>query len=197
MYMRFSDLNVLRHLGSGIIGFTVFLMMLFGLWFWSNAASVPANVNIQLPAHSQVREIASIQDIKIQPNSPGSILNEAVGSDVPKQDPKFATISVNCQSGIGQTLQSVARLVRIKIRPCRGTITQLDGSRVVNLANGNEGTLFKLEDGEITTDYIHLVNGQNQVKIRLVGANGRTYASDVTIVRSNYHSADNSSTSGS
>ncbi len=196
--MPFSDLKILRRLGSGIVGFTVFLMVLFGLWFWSNASSVPINLSVQSRAPVAVRELASIQDVKEQAGSTAQrILDQATADMNSQPDPKFATISVNCQNQIAQTLQSVARLVRIKIKPCQGSVAQIDGSRVVNLANGNEGTLFQLENGEITTDYIHLVRGQNQLKIRLKSANGRTYASELTIVRSKNRSAGQSSTSGS
>ena len=176
----------------------MFLMALFGLWFWSNASSVPVNLSMQGRSPAVVREIASIQDVKEQAGVTAQhVLDQATADMSAQPDPKFATISVDCQSRIAQTLQSVARLVRIKIKPCHGSMAQLEGSRVVNLANGNEGTLFQLDNGEITTDYIHLVRGQNQLKIRLKAANGHTYASDLTIVRSKNRSVGHSPTSGS
>ncbi len=177
--MPFSDVRILRQLGSGIVGFTVFLIVVFGLWFWSNASSMPAQVSAHLPAR---RQVASVSRTVMQPGSSPVVLDNVRGATV-SRDPKLETISVACRNHSPITRQSVARLVRIKIQKCHGAASELQGSRIVNLANGNQGTLFKLGDGEITSDYIRLANGTNHLKIRVHTARGRSYASVLTIVK--------------
>ena len=181
--MPLSDVKIIRQLGSGIVGFTVFLIVIFGLWFWSNASSMPAHLGSHL---AQQRRVASVQQTvnqTVQQRGSAPVVLDDVHSVTESADPKLETISVACRNKSTITRHSIAQLVRIEIQKCQGSSARLQGSQIVNLANGNEGTLFKLGNGKITSDYIRLANGKNHLKIRVRTMGGRSYASDLTIVK--------------
>jgi hypothetical protein len=180
--MLTAELQFLKQLGSGIVGFTAFVVLSLGAWIWSSAASAPETLTAY-DAHtglrsSDGRSIASIPE----PSTASSDEFSNPSDSAAKMDAKIETVTLaSCLRGGNQKLQTTARHVRLKVVGCHNT--NVDASQLVNIANGYQGTLFNLEKGGVSSDYIHLVDGENRLELNLQDTKGHKVASEVTIFR--------------
>lgn len=186
--MQLSDLQLLRQLGSGIVGFTAFVVLALALWLWSSASGMPESTQAaQSFSHRRIinspnRAIASVpdlsHDLSHDQTSPIDIKAET------KVDAKIETVAIGCLKNLGHfEVQSTASHVRLKMASCQGSPLTLENSHLINVANGYEGTLFNLENGGFSSDYIHLVDGENKLTVQIEDLKGHMFASEVTIFR--------------
>jgi hypothetical protein len=178
--MNFLELKIIRQFGASIIYFTSLLVFGLGLWLWVSVSTPPAG-------H---RDLASLASPSREPSSlktdGGAV--DPVNFDTPKADAhvetKVETFLLDCfHDGARVELKSVARQVRLKTGTCPGHKVNLDESNIVNHANGFEATLFQLEQGGFSSDYINLVDGQNQIVVQLTDSRGQRISANVIISR--------------
>jgi len=175
--VNFLELKIFRQFASSITYFTGLLVLGLALWICGNVFAPPQD-GAAFASHNN--------------RKPNSVANEyarlpAITFDSPKADakpePKVETFALNClYDGAKINLTSAARQVRLKTDLC-GHRLDLDKSNMVNRTNGFEATLFQLEKGGFSSDYIDLVEGQNQIVVQLADAKGRTISAQVAISR--------------
>ncbi len=179
--MNFLELKIIRQLGTGIVYFTSFLVLLMGLWLWGSVTTVPESASLASEGR-QLRRPNSVSDVERL--SKTEVAGPSSAVDNVRADIKVETLALEClHEGAHIKLQSVARQVRLKAGLCHGHHAELSKSNVVNRANGFEATLFNLESGGFSSDYIHLVDGDNQIVMQVQDDNGKTVSTDVTISR--------------
>ena len=79
-------------------------------------------------------------------------------------------------------LQSEARWVRLSGETCLNEFKP-DSIRVKNLTNGYVATTFRPENGQLTTDYIPLESGKNDLLVRFEQGNGVHSENHITVTR--------------
>ncbi len=193
--MNFLELKLIRRLATGIVSFTSFLVLVLGFWLWGTVTAAPDRVSLhQLSLSSSTdlssvsgdlkRSPSSIQSVSLVAPSSAGILNRASTDESLRVNSKIETLTLDCLKD-GERLKktSGARQVRLKTGLCLGQKAVLEKSNIFNRANGFEATLFQLEQGGFSSDYINLVDGENQIIMQVKDAKGRTVSAEVTISR--------------
>lgn len=81
----------------------------------------------------------------------------------------------------GDNRETDARWIRLTGHPCQNQ--NLDSVTVRNLSNGYVATVFPAQKGELTTDFIPLQMGQNDILIRFENEPGSSLESQFSIKR--------------
>jgi hypothetical protein len=174
--MGFGDSLLLKKLGLGVLTFTGILTALLGGWIllsafshdpelWENQAGVTDN--------SLDRRPSSLQML-VEPRSPDAVTPEA----------KIETIKLGCiKDGSQIQVKSLAKQLRLKGSLCNGGLPSLKESSVINRANGFVATLFSLNSGTFTSDYISLDEGTNHLMLSIDNDQGKHSMAEVTVSR--------------
>lgn len=189
--MNFLELKLIRRIATGIVSFTSFLVLILGFWLWGSVMAPPeraTSTNVELTNSSEglrfKRLPSAIQPAILAPTEPTTAFNKAALTDDLASNSKIETMALGClKDGDHISKSSRARQVRLKTGLCFGQKPVLEKSNIVNRANGFEATLFQLEQGGFSSDYINLVDGENQIVMQLKDAKGRTVSTELTISR--------------
>ncbi|MGE4133722.1 MAG: hypothetical protein AB7F86_18945 [Bdellovibrionales bacterium] len=92
-------------------------------------------------------------------------------------------ISLRCwDHGDLKVRATSAKWVRVTGRPCQNE-SSLDEIQVTNLTNGYTGTVFSASTEQLTTDFLPLENGHNNILIRLAHAGGITLENQFLFIK--------------
>lgn len=75
-----------------------------------------------------------------------------------------------------------ARWVRLTGKACQGD-PAAESIRVLNQSNGYEGTVFSGETKQLTTDFIPLQSGANNIIVRISQADGVVFENQIVLVK--------------
>jgi hypothetical protein len=179
--MDFFELKVIRQFGASIIFFTGVLVLALGLWLGGSIFTPPLEHSAMASTTTNQGRGPSSIPANGSPLTPTTF---DVAKPDAKPEAKVETFALDCiHDGAHLEFKSSARQVRLKTSMCRGYQFDLDKSNIVNRANGFEATLFQLEKGGFSSDYINLVDGQNQIAVQLKDSKGRTISAQITISR--------------
>lgn len=100
------------------------------------------------------------------------------------QEPiKIETLAVSCwDSSQGQTLNTSARYVRLTGRGCSENLKN-DSWQVSNSSNGFSATVFAPGQRQLTTDYIPLAAGKNEIHFAVLDADGVRHEISLNVER--------------
>jgi len=182
--MNFLELKIIRQLGASITLFTGFLVVALGFWL-CGAVLTPPQESVSFASYAKANR---------QPNSLPEDSSENSGAVAPiafdapkadgKTDTKVETLKLDCiRNGAHLELKSLAHQVRLLTDLCPGHRVDLEKSNIVNKANGFEATLFQLEKGGFSSDYINLVDGANEIVMQLTDSRGQKISAQVAISR--------------
>lgn len=93
---------------------------------------------------------------------------------------RTSTLEVPCESSVALVLHSEIRQLRLKGSHCEATTPP----QVENLTNGYLGTTFTLSKAHFATDFIHLAEGENQLRLTRLDPSGQSQTQDIRVVRS-------------
>jgi hypothetical protein len=180
--MSFTDIILLKRLGLGILSVTGALALLLAGWLLLSAFNSEPDMAIDAIADNEVqvaeRTIASV---------PSPIELSEVQPALQKAEASTETVALGClKDGSSLELKSSALQLRIKGRICEGYRAELNKSSIVNRANGFEATLFNLESGHFSSDYIALVNGANKIVLEIEDGVGGRAITELTILRAEF-----------
>lgn len=181
--MSFTDILLLKKVTHSVISITAALVALLGGWIVISAVTSEPETRYVLPPQAG----GSITNASRAPQSigVGAMLGLRQSNIETSQELKVETFNLGCinRQNAGVTLNSVAKQVRIKAKFCDGKTSASNESSIVNRTNGYVATLFNLERGEFTSDYISLAEGQNQIIFQISDEQGSRSTADVTIFR--------------
>lgn len=130
----------------------------------------PLNALVRLPASLPAQLPAKIPGVFGPENKPA----EPVRMDV---------MSVPCWDKTGRAPQKTdSRWIRLTGRPCQSDASA-DAVTVTNLANGYTGTVFNATPSSLTTDYIPLESGENELLVRIQTGQGEPVETRITFNR--------------
>lgn len=177
--MELKELVYLKKLSFGILSLTGSLVVLLGLVLWANVSS--SNPYTTVAAAPQVvsnRAPASLPDVT---NSVTKVEPQPVLSTVKKE---LRTFDLNCQGQLPKagkaTFVSVEQ-IRFRSGNCNGDIATIE---IVNASNGYVATVFQTGADQLSSDYIHLSEGDNIIKVRLQDRQGSFRSSELLFSRS-------------
>lgn len=198
--------QLLKKLATGMLSLTGALVFLVGAWVLVSAFSSVGPSNLELQSYltvvvndsggkseepgaphpqtqrnpSSLMPADSSLPINIQTNM---LRNIQTNIQIQKQGDN-ETLALGClRDGVKIEMKSGAKRVRLKASFCDGLAMSLNESSVVNRANGFEATLFNLESGGFTSDYISLAEGRNQLLFQLKNSKGDQAAGEITVSR--------------
>jgi hypothetical protein len=96
---------------------------------------------------------------------------------------RMDAMAVPCWDKVEKSdMETSSRWVRLTGKACQ-TVAALDGVTVQNMANGYMATVFAPAEGELTTDFIPLNEGKNEIRIRFATEPGAQLESRFTLTR--------------
>ncbi len=175
--MDLKELLILKKLSFGILSLTGSLVVLFGLVLWANLSS-----------SNPYPEIAA-QPVVASNRAPASIQNLADEATKVEATPVLATavnelriFDLNCE---GQFVKPGIKHVTVEqIRLRRPTCGDTANIEIVNASNGYVATVFQTSSEQTSSDYIHLAEGDNVIKVRLRDHQGSFRTSELVFSRS-------------
>lgn len=181
--MSIKEILLIKRVNFGIITFTGALIVALAAWILVSALSSGSDVDLgslksssahaPLLAKNQSREPSSL--IGVEPRVLPAVAH----------DNKIETLSLGCiHDGAKLNLKSHANQVRIRAGLCDSFPLALGQSSIVNRANGFEATLFKLERGGFSTDYMMLADGSNSLLLTVENNQGERAVAELTISKS-------------
>lgn len=175
--------QLLKNLATGMLSLTGAMVFLVGAWVLVSAFS-----SVPTPEFGSRRNSRIIADAnQTGQRNPSSIMPAELPLKINKSIPSPVsneTLVLGClRDGMKIEMKSAAKRVRLKARFCDGLVTALDESSIVNRANGFEATLFNLENGGLSSDYISLASGPNQLLFQIANSNGDHVVGEVTVLR--------------
>lgn len=112
---------------------------------------------------------------------PGMMPGKATRSMEPIE---MDVVSVPCwEKSSSKALETSAHWVRLTGRHCQAPLGDADAISVRNVSNGYVATVFPTQNKNLTTDYIPLRSGHNEILIRFNQEDGKTVESLVTFLR--------------
>jgi len=94
---------------------------------------------------------------------------------------EVAIVSVSCEEDTYQV--PLVNQVQMQMKICVETqAANVRDTHVQNLANQSTGTVFRLDPGMLTTDYIQIAPGANRLSVRHVLQNGERSERVITIL---------------
>lgn len=107
------------------------------------------------------------------------LFNQAIKT----QDPfKIETLALSCWDGTqGQVMSTTARMVRLTGRAC-GDLGG-DSWKVSNQSNGFSATVFEPTPKQLTTDFVPLLAGRNEIRFAFLGPDGVSHEASVIVER--------------
>lgn len=172
--MSFGEGSLLKKLGLGVLTFTGMIVVLF-------ASTILISAFSSAPDY----RVADAHKLEIN-RMPSSLAAGISATDhLDRADSSVEIVTLDClKDGVHVTMVSLAKQIRLKGRLCGGRNADLNKSSIVNRANGFAATLFNLENGNFTSDYISLEEGQNQIMFEMEDKAGLRAVTEVTISRS-------------
>ncbi len=147
--------------------------------FWSFIFSTRPEEVDQDTLTALVRLPASIPS-QLPNNLPG-VFAPAVKVNEPIE---MGEIKVACWDKSDESEQATGlRWIRITGRPCGATDSDVDTVSVRNLTNGYAATVFTLQSRGLTTDFIPLQAGKNNILIRFEQGPGAAFEQQLSFYR--------------
>jgi hypothetical protein len=173
--MSFGDLQLLKKLGLGVLSFTGALVAILGFVLLASAFSSPPD-ELDLPAAAKSLHASRAPSSLVEAATP--VYSAAKVSD------HVETFAMGClKNGDRIEYQSSAKLVRFLWKACGSSRLALEASSLFNRANGFEATLFQLEKGLISSDYVSLVGGENMILMELENSAGQRTVAEINVWR--------------
>ena len=148
--------------------------MLVGGWILFSLMSEP-NFDLE-------EGLVSRAPSSVAPGSQGVQVGLRSGDSVRASGDVMETIALGClRDGAKMDFKTASRHVRIRGKICSGMGAHVDKSSIINRANGFEATLFKMPEGEFSSDYIVLSDGANQILVRMQDASGKRTVADLSV----------------
>ena len=156
-----------------MLTFTGLSAVILGSWIFIAAYTSPPDVTI-----AKIKKQAVVRQ-------PSSYVASSSGLPlVDRSDSNVETVSLGClRHNSHIEMKSTAKQIRLKSELCGGKAAALDSSSIVNRANGFEATLYNLENGGFTSDYISLENGLNQLMFEINDNAGARAVAEISISR--------------
>ena len=176
--MSFSEILLLKRLSVGVLSITGALVVLVGGGVVLAALSSPPDFDLNLRASADTsRSPSSIPGVT--PKFVGG-----TGAALAKLKPTVETLALGClRNGFQLEHRSSAKQIRLKGSLCGGASAALNTSSIVNRANGFQATLFALDAGTFSSDYISLSAGPNKLLMEIENAQGQRAVAEVTILQ--------------
>lgn len=96
---------------------------------------------------------------------------------------KMDVVKLGCWDTTDLAAQTVeARWVRFTGRPCQSD-SQPENIEVMNVTNGYVGTVFSAHEDQLTTDFIPLQEGTNDILVKLGHGDGVIFENRFTLVK--------------
>lgn len=173
-YVSFSEIILIDKITRGMLGVTLFLVVILGVWIWAAATQPDPTILRVRTTINPKGEVQAGKSRVVQTREPAS-----------KSPMNVETYDLGClkKSPHKLAVESFANQVRIKARFCDGQNANLEASSVINKTNGYDGSLFRLEGSGVTTDYLTLTEGVNQIFLDLAADAGGSAFTEITISR--------------
>jgi hypothetical protein len=166
--------ELIKQIARGMISVTGGLVVLLGITIWISAVSTPPKLENQTALVESAARMPSSIHPQLEITNPGAPLNTVPAN--------LETVSLGCiEDGMKIQIQSETRRVRLKARLCADRDLSVDGSSLVNRANGFEATLFKTDKNGFSSDYIALSEGANQLLYQLQNESGQRFVGEINI----------------
>lgn len=102
----------------------------------------------------------------------------------PMEPIRMDVVELSCwDQGDGPVKNVSSRWIRLTGRPCQAGVMDADRVTVRNLANGYQATIFSSRGQGLTTDFIPLQKGHNEILIRFEQGAGVALESQFTFQR--------------
>ena len=120
--------------------------------------------------------------VRLPASLPGA-LPGVFAAPVRIEAPRMEQLKVPCWDAEEKsTLATEARWVRMSGKACARAGTA-DSIQVRNLANGYVATVFSTQGDRLTTDYIPVESGKNEILVRFNQGEGVTFENRITLQR--------------
>jgi hypothetical protein len=183
--MSVKEFLVLEKLGAGIVSVTVSLILFLGMFIYAsvmNSNPYQAQADALTPSGVESRSPASIVSLSAEVervvlgSSP-----ETAAAQAPAQK-EAEVISLVCINGnTASTITSQAKQIRLRGPVCGGK--EVSDIEVINRTNGFRATIFQTDKVRYSSDYIHLAQGDNQIHLSYMDAEGEARSAELTISR--------------
>jgi hypothetical protein len=175
--MNFLELKRLRQLATGILTFTTVLVLILGFWLWGSVFARPSRTLAKIDSRVGKNKVQSVRH-------PAAVSPAIMAQPLSATPAKIETMALEClKDGQNVFKTTTARQLRLKMDLCHGRAANLEKSNVLNRSNGFEATLFQMEQGHVSSDYINLVDGENQIAMKFIDDKGRSISTTITVSR--------------
>jgi hypothetical protein len=139
----------------------------------------------ELAEDTEMNPIATLVRLPASlPTQLPSQLPKILGAPLKGTDPiRMDVVKLGCWDRTAEREQTVgARWVRLTGRPCQGS-AELESIRILNQSNGYQGTVFTGERDQMTTDFIPLQEGPNNIIFQISQADGVVFENQVVLIK--------------
>lgn len=169
--MPFKYLNIVQRIKVGVYSITSFIVLLFALF-----------ILIPMFTSNPFEEQGFDEPMGRAPAGVVSFHGET--TSLGPEDREMVTLDLECvKDGKLKAISSRARQVRVVGKWCHSYIDKLEGSSIINRANGVNATMFHLKKGQFTSDYISLVPGENNIMVQLQASEDSKSLTELVVVR--------------
>lgn len=115
--------------------------------------------------------------------APASLVGMALTPEFKAQPllERTSTLEFSCRIPASAQVTADTRQVRISGKIC--DLDDVEATEVINLTNGFTATMFTPSPNQYTSDYIHLADGENHLRISMVKTNGERLTQDFAVLR--------------
>ena len=136
----------------------------------------------------ETEPVSTLQSmVRLPASLPGALPVEIPNVFQPEEKvveaPKIDVLALSCWDGpASENMQTTAKWIRLTGRSC-DLSSGAHQWKVDNASNGFSATVFDLDLKQLTTDYIPLQNGANEIKLSSVGEDGQVREVKMVIQR--------------
>lgn len=183
--MELKELNILKKLSFGILSLTGSLVLVLGAIIYANMASSNpyASLVVETPVASN-RAPASLGDVT---EAATKVVEVPALEHVRKE---IRTFDLDCDGRFVKTavVAKASTSVQVDVEQVRLRRPKCDGdaakTAIVNETNGYVATVFQTNKDQISTDYIHLTEGENKITVHFQDRLGAPRSSELLFSRS-------------
>lgn len=113
--------------------------------------------------------------------APASLVGMALTTTKPTQPllERTSTLEINCAPPEVAQVNGDIKQLRLIGRLCKGQTS----TEILNLTNGYTATLFTPRQGRFASDFIHLADGANRLRVTQTAANGQSQVHEFQVQR--------------
>lgn len=183
--MELKELNILKKLSFGILSLTGSLVVVLGLIIYASmTSSNPYAALIDQPVVVSNRAPASLGDVT------AAVTKVEAVPVVERAGKEIRTFDLDCDGRFVKTavVAKASTSVKVDVEQVRLRRPKCDGdaaqTAIVNETNGYVATVFQTNKDQISTDYIHLSEGENKIKVNFQDRLGALHSSELLFSRS-------------